>query len=122
MDMCRLKQGAATLPGTRPGPGCAATTCSIRASETRQIAMLLTLGIAALLSKSCSAIHDQTGTVLVDLHRALRPHGLDQVQPGFEFLAKLTRTGIFNASQLAYQAEIAEQRHAFLAPRCKAAV
>src|SRR5215467_11536619 len=69
-----------------------------------------------------SSVHEQTGSLVVNPGRALGPHGPNQVQPSFELLPKLAGTRILDASQLADQAESAEQRHAFLSSGREASV
>src|SRR5262252_1778351 len=104
------------MPGTRPGPRCAETTLSMRAKDTGQLAKgRLGACIGNLLCEDCRrSVHEQTCSMVVNPGRALGPHGPNQVQPTFELLPELARTRILGASQLAYQAEVAEQRHAFL--------
>src|SRR5215469_10501289 len=69
-----------------------------------------------------SSIHEQTCSLVVNPGRALGPHSPNQIQPTFELLPKLAGTSILDASQLAYQAESAEQRHAFLSSGLEASV
>src|SRR5262252_86479 len=112
------------MPGTRPGPRCAETTLSMRAKDTGQLAKgRLGACIGNLLCEDCrSAVHEQTCSMVVNPGRALGPHGPNQVQPTLELLAEFAGTRILDASKLADQAEIAEQRHTFLSLGRKASV
>ena len=76
-----------------------------------------------LLCLECRrSVHEQTSSLVVNPGGALGPHGPNQVQPTFELLPELARTRILDASQLADQAESAEQRHAFLSSGREASV
>ena len=81
------------------------------------------MGDGDLLCEDChSPVHEQAGSLVVNPGRAFGPHGSNQVQPTFQLLPELARTRIFDASQLADQAESAEQRHAFLSSGREASV
>ena len=57
-------------------------------------------------------VNPETSAGRIHYRRALRPHRPDQVEPTFEPFAEFSRSGVFRASELAHQTEIAEQRNA----------
>src|SRR5215471_3705865 len=96
----------------------------MRAKDTGQMAKgRLGACMGDLLCEDCrSSVHEQACSLVVNPGRALGPHGTNQVQPTFELLQELSGTRILDASQLAYQAESAEQRDAFLSSGREASV
>ena len=57
---------------------------------------------------SVGAINDQASAVFIERSGALRPHCADQVQPTFQLLAKLARSRIVSAAELANEPVLAE--------------
>ncbi len=57
-----------------------------------------------------------------DLRWAVRPQRTNQVEPEFEPFPKLARPGVIGAPQLRREAEISEDRNAFLPSHCETAV
>src|ERR1700738_3279042 len=56
----------------------------------------------------------------INRSRAFRPHCSHQVQPAFQFLPELSGTGIVGATELAHEAEIAEERNSLLSTSSEA--